>query len=470
MPIISISQPAHSGADDLARELHARLGYPMVSQDQAMAVARQYGLSKDELDRGLDQPANLFERFTRRKQRYVLAMQAALGELLADGNGIFYGLAGQFLLSGAGAVLKVRVIAPTESRVRRAMAGHGMSKREAEDHLRETDERRITWGRQVFDADPNDPDQYDLVVSLEQMTPATAADSIADLIRRTELPGESPKQFADFALARRVEAALHFNSPFNADAVDVAARGGVVQLSGGRAFEEVARQVADFVRRVPGVDRVVADVGETASLDLKLDADMALGPTDATARDIMLPPDRYPHCTMGCTVREAIVALSASTVRLEDGHLVVPRYLLVLDEDDNLVGIVSRRELLRGLLPQLRRAQESEAHIRELVPFGGRTPSELLIRWTSFFRPAALAAASQSIRPIVAEIKGAVQASDSLSTVISTMLHHGVDLVPVLEGRRVVGVVLMTNVFDIVAQFVIEHGGRVGKEDHGRDR
>jgi CBS domain-containing protein len=56
-------------------------------------------------------------------------------------------------------------------------------------------------------------------------------------------------------------------------------------------------------------------------------------------------------------------------------------------------------------------------------------------------------------------IRGTVQVGDSLSTVISTMLTHGVDLVPVLDGQRVAGVVLMTNIFDIVAQFVMEHGG-----------
>jgi hypothetical protein len=32
-------------------------------------------------------------------------------------------------------------------------------------------------------------------------------------------------------------------------------------------------------------------------------------------------------------------------------------------------------------------------------------------------------------------------------------------LVPVLDGQRVAGVVLMTNIFDIVAQYVMEHGG-----------
>ena len=59
----------------------------------------------------------------------------------------------------------------------------------------------------------------------------------------------------------------------------------------------------------------------------------------------------------------------------------------------------------------------------------------------------------------MAPVKGSVQVDDSLSTVISTMLEHGIDLVPVLDGEKVAGVVLMTNIFDIVAQFVMEHGG-----------
>jgi hypothetical protein len=55
-------------------------------------------------------------------------------------------------------------------------------------------------------------------------------------------------------------------------------------------------------------------------------------------------------------------------------------------------------------------------------------------------------------------IKGAVQIDDTLSTVVSTMLFHGVDLVAVLDGEKVAGVVLMTNIFDIIAQFIMEYG------------
>jgi CBS domain-containing protein len=38
------------------------------------------------------------------------------------------------------------------------------------------------------------------------------------------------------------------------------------------------------------------------------------------------------------------------------------------------------------------------------------------------------------------------------------MLHYSVDLIPVVDGRKPVGVVLMTDVFDTVAEHIIERG------------
>jgi CBS domain-containing protein len=257
-----------------------------------------------------------------------------------------------------------------------------------------------------------------------------------------------------------VRAALRFNSPYESDSVQIQAADGVVTLSGGASFEGSRAAIVDFVSRIRGVRKVVTDAGEVASVDSTLDLDLGVSTRDTTARDVMLPPDGYPHCTLSCTIRDAVVALSASAVKLEDGYTMVPRYVLILDDERReLRGIVSRRELLKGLIPHLQRDKESEAQIRKLVPFAGQVPTDLLIRWTSLFTPAALEAARRPVSSIMVPIRGTVQVGDSLSTVISTMLTHGVDLVPVLDGQRVAGVVLMTNIFDIVAQFVMEHGG-----------
>lgn len=467
MPIITISRGICSGGTQLAELLHDRLGWPVLSQeDVSAAAAKAYRMSEEELRRGLYMPASFYERFTSRKTRYLLATQAVIADLLADGNGIYHGLAGQFLFQNLRNAFKVRLVAPIPLRVETAMHRRGLTRDEAGRLIREADEHRLLWGRQIFDADVNDPDLYDLVVNLEKVSLATAANLIAEIMhgRDRQPTSETIQEFRDFALSKRIRAELFFNSPYTPDIVQVSVKNGEVRLSGGRAFEDAQSKIVEFVGRIPGVEKIHTDHD---TIEVSFDPDSSLTSRDAKASDVMLAIEQYPSCPGNCTIREAMVALSASAVRLGDGHFMLPRYLLMRNEDNELIGVVSRRELLRGLVPHLREDSESAAHIRELVPFGGGTPSEIFIRWTSLFSRAALEASKESVKTIMVPIRGTVQTDDSLSTVVTTMLCHGIDLVAVLDGRKVVGVVLMTDIFDIVAQFVMEHGGVTGRGSHG---
>ena len=467
MPIITISRGICSGGTQLAELVGSRLGWPVLSQDDvATAGAKRYHMSEEELQRGLHLPATFYERFTHRKTRYLLATQATIVDLLEGGNGVYHGLAGQFLFQNVRNAFKVRIVTPMSVRVDNAVHRMRLSREEAIRRIRTADEQRLLWGRQVFDADVNDPDLYDLVVNLDQVTLATAANLIAEIMQdRDHRPGpDSVREFEDFALERRIRAELFFNSPFAPDAVQVAVRNGEVHLSGDRTFEDSRDKIVEFIGRIPGVATMHADGDTVEAMEVVFDPASALSSRDARASDVMLAIDRYPHCKVSCTIRDAMVAISASAIRFEDGHIVQPRYVLLHDQADQLVGVVSRRELLKGLVPHLVEDRESAAHIRELVPFGGTTPSEIFIRWTSMFSKAAIRASKQPVRSVMAPIRGTVKADDSLSTVISTMLYHGVDLVAVLDGGRVVGVVLMTNIFDIIAQFVMEHGGEPGSD------
>jgi CBS domain-containing protein len=266
------------------------------------------------------------------------------------------------------------------------------------------------------------------------------------------------QDYQDFALERRVRAELFFNSPFTPEIAHVEVRNSEVMLSGGKSFAASEKGLIDFVGNIRGVEKITTDHGTVGAVDVRLDPEFALSSRDAKAADVMLPPEKYPHCRLTCTIREAVVALSASAVKLQDGYIMLPRYVLVLDNDDRLVGVVSRRELLKGLIPHLHEDREAAAHIKELVPFGGSMPTEVTIHWTSLFSRAAIEASTTPIQKVMVPIKGTVKIDDTLSTVISTMLFHGVDLVAVLDGEKVAGVVLMTNIFDIIAQFIMEYG------------
>jgi cytidylate kinase/CBS domain-containing protein len=471
MAIITISRGTCSGGTHLADELHTILGWKVLSQEEvSSAAARAYRMTEEELFRGLYLPSNFFERFTHRKTRYLLATQAVVTELLSDGNGIYHGLAGQFLFADLCNAFKVRIAAPMEYRIKTAMRRFAISQEEARRQIRDADEHRARWGRQIFHADITDSALYDLVVNLEHVSVERAATMIAEIMEGEEYrpTPQCLQDFKDFALEKRVRAELFFNSPFTPDLATVKVRNGEVALSGGKTFAASEHGVIQFVSKVRGVEKITTEHGTVAPVDVRLDPDFALSSHDARASDVMLPPERYPHCRLNCTIREAIVALSASAVKLQDGFIMLPRYVLVLDDDDRLVGVISRRELFKGLIPHLQDDRETEAHIKELVPFGGTMPSELMIRWTSLFSRSAIDASRNSIHSVMVPIKGTVQVDDTLSTVISTMLFHGVDLVPVLDGEKVAGVILMTNIFDIVAQFIMEYGRPVDA-NHNKD-
>lgn len=467
MPIITVSRGICSGGTQLAELLQTRLGWPVLSQeDVSRAAAEAYHLPKEELERGLYMPASFYERFTHRKTRYLLASQAVIGDLLADGNGIYHGLAGQFLFQDLRNAFKVRLVAPISVRVEAAMHRRGLTRHEASKLIHEADEHRLLWGRQIFDADVNDPDLYDLVVNLEKVSLATAANLIAEIMQSPDRQptAESMQEFHDFTLGKRIKAELFFNSPFTPDLAQVSVKGGEVRLSGDRAFDEARSKIVDFVGRIPGVEKIHTDQD---SVDVAFKPDSTLSSRDAKASDVMLAIDSYPSCPGNCTIREAIVALSASAIRFDDGHFMLPRYLLMRNTENELVGVVSRRELLKGLIPHLREDRETAQHIQSWVPFGGKTPSEIFIRWTSLFSRAALEASKESVKTVMVPIRGTVQTGDSLSTVVSTMFCNGVDLVAVLDGKRVVGVILMTEIFDIIAQFVMEHGGEPQQDSEG---
>jgi cytidylate kinase len=326
MAIITISRGSCSGGARLADELHRTLSWKVLSQeDVSSAAARAYRMTEQELFRGLYLPANFFERFTHRKTRYLLATQATVTELLEDGNGIYHGLAGQFLFADLCNAFKVRIVAPMEYRVETAMRRFGLKKDEARRHIQDADEYRSRWGRQIFHADITDADLYDLVVNLEHVSIERAATMIAELMEGDDYQPtpQCIQDYQDFALERRVKAELFFNSPFTPEIAHVEVRNYEVTLSGDKAFAASEIGLVEFVSKIRGVEKVTTDHGTVGAIDVRLDPEFALSSRDAKASDVMLPPERYPHCRLSCTIREAVVALSASAVKLQDGYIML---------------------------------------------------------------------------------------------------------------------------------------------------
>jgi CBS domain-containing protein len=71
------------------------------------------------------------------------------------------------------------------------------------------------------------------------------------------------------------------------------------------------------------------------------------------AADIAVSTKEYPHIPDTLTIAEAMTVLKVKQweSRTPEGRLVVPRSMLVFNEDLEFVGMVRRRDIMRGLLP-----------------------------------------------------------------------------------------------------------------------
>lgn len=458
MAIITVSRGTLSGGEAFAAALGQRLGCQVISREVIVEAAKTYGVSEAELLEGLQSPPGFWARLTHAKERFVLATQAALAEMVQDGNAIYHGYAGPILLRGLPQVVKVRLLAPIDYRVRTAMAELGLTAEQARTYLDEEDAKREKWFRCLYHEEWADHSRYDIVLNLANLTKDSAVEVVAGLVQRAEAgrTAASDQELKDFALATRVRAEIVFRSSFASAAVEVRAEGGAVIL-GGAYFERHRSLVGDFVRQVKGV-REVRAAGERDSVpagDTRLQ--------EKRARDVMLPIESYPALNSWNTIHEAFIALSASSVMLRDGHVISPRFLLVNDEGKRLVGVVARRDLLRGLVSRQQYLEATQKRLEALpLHFDVKSYFPETFRWISLFSPMAIAHAKEPVRSVMAPIKASVGPDDDLSTVVTTMLAHAVDLVPVISAGRPVGVILMTEVFDSVAEYIFERGGKPG--------
>lgn len=443
----------------MAAQLGKRLGYRVISREVIVEAAKKYGVSEEDLLKGIKSPPRMLGRLGKQQERFILAVRATLAEMIVEDNVIYHGYAGLFLVKGLPKVIKLRLIAPLESRVQSAIREHKLTREEALKHIQAVDSERAEWVRQLYNAEWSDPTLYDLILNLENMSLDTATELVVDLANRKEYQrtAESDQALRDFALTMRVKAALIFQSEFSDESIEVRGRLGAVQLSGDRSFRKNRKAIIDFVKTIPGVKEVVSEAEEL--------------PKDATpealsklrAADIMIPISGYPHIKPWTTLREAMAALGTSTVKLSDGYLMRPRFILVLDELERLVGVVDRRSLLAGLTSKLQTLERARGQVATRVPVY-ELHRAMTFRWGNLFSKEAIHNSLEPVKNIMVPVRGTAKLDDDLTVVVTTMIHYRFDIVPVMNGDKVAGVALMTDIFDTVADYIIEHGGTIAGE------
>jgi len=249
-----------AGGPEIGMKLGQRLGYRYVDQELVLDVARRYGVAEDKLSHLDESKPTLFERFDTETRYYITILQTTLLDFAEMDNAILMGRGGQWLLRGIPHILRVRVIAPFEARVKRwikrtaAMTGETPTQRAAADFVRRDDAEKSGRMRYLYEVDLADPMLYDLTISTERVGYDAAVEMIETSVRRPEMASSDAarRTVASRALASRVQVALAINADTRRYRISVEAEDGAVTLEGTGALE----RAVEVAREVPGV-RVV---------------------------------------------------------------------------------------------------------------------------------------------------------------------------------------------------------------------
>jgi cytidylate kinase len=267
MSIITISRGSYSRGKEVAEAVARELGYECVSRDILLEASDEFNIPEFKLIRALHDAPSVLERFHHGKRRYITYLRSALLQHVQRDNVVYHGLAGQYFLQNIPHVLKVRILADMEDRIKEEMKRENISAEAALYILKKDDDERRKWGIQVYGTDTWDSRLYDMVLNIKTLRVAHAVEIICETVAKPvfQTTPESRKIIDDLTLAARVEAAIVRLAPMLA----VSADSGVVSIAPLEPTPSLDRNLIAEVERlaseVEGVREVIVAIGHEQS-------------------------------------------------------------------------------------------------------------------------------------------------------------------------------------------------------------
>lgn len=262
MAIITISRGSFSGGKSLAECTALKLDYGCVSREALVdAAVKRYGVPEQKLHDALTKKPGILDHLTREKSHYLLCLRAALVRMVKDEKVMYHGHAGHLLLKGVPHLLRVRVIASMDFRIKAVMKGQHLGRKEAIEYIEKVDDERSKWTKFLYREDWNDPSLYDLVLNIDQLGIADACEIVCCVanMEQYRVTPDSQKLLDNLVLSTEVRGVIACDATNKgvADAgVEIEADNGIVTISGTVASLEDADRIRELISAVPGVKAI----------------------------------------------------------------------------------------------------------------------------------------------------------------------------------------------------------------------
>jgi CBS domain-containing protein len=168
-------------------------------------------------------------------------------------------------------------------------------------------------------------------------------------------------------------------------------------------------------------------------------------PQEKKVKDFMIPLEDYPHIPYWFTLRQAMAIVREASIKFEGSF--EPRAVLVFDEKYQLMGILTLRDIIKGLEPRFMKESKVVEGVKSLRP----QPS---IIWGSL-RLEAQGASQRPVSEVMSPLKVTVSADASLAKAIFLMIKENVGMMPVMHDNKVMGMVRLSDLFKEISNLVL---------------
>lgn len=158
-------------------------------------------------------------------------------------------------------------------------------------------------------------------------------------------------------------------------------------------------------------------------------------------KDLTIPLDRYPHLNENQTLQDAVNQIRSFTVGEKDRI----RYpcLLIVNDQNQLVGRVTLKDLFHGLAPRLKEATTKSGKFEGKV---SEFPNLAILIEDSFFA-GCKHLSHKKINAFMSKIPLFIDADSPLLKALVIMLSSENSTLPVMDKDKIIGVIRLEELF-----------------------
>ncbi len=171
---------------------------------------------------------------------------------------------------------------------------------------------------------------------------------------------------------------------------------------------------------------------------------------ETTAEDLMIPLDKYPRIRFYKTIKDAISLFFHSELKI-DGKTSLTRAILVFDNYNKMVGMVRRRDIMRGF--QSKDFFGHKAHHPKMI-FEIKDDPELLEIGFERLQHIIKEKGDQPVSEVMVGVTHTVNHDDHMIKIIYKMCDQQYSLLPVLWEGEVIGVIRTVEVMNEIGKIL----------------